>query len=70
MSISFDDFATIEQLAEESNGLTNEGKIKWAIRNRNKNGMDICLKKFGKRWLIHKPSFFNWLANKDVGDAG
>jgi len=66
MSNSFEDFATIEQLAEESNGLTNENKLKWLIRNRDENGMEVCLKKFGKRWLIHKPTFFSWLANKKV----
>jgi len=66
MNFSFEDFATIEQLAEESNGLTNANKLKWLIRNRETNGMDVCLKKFGKRWLIHKPTFFNWLANKEA----
>jgi hypothetical protein len=39
----------------------NLGQLRWLLRNRDHNGLDVAIRKIGKRIYIHDQLFADWL---------
>ena len=57
------DLRTVKQLAEElkPTGAFTEASIRWLIFNRTQNGFDACLVRVGRKVLIDRTRFGQWL---------
>ena len=60
------EFKTKQSLAEEYPDLITPYQLEWLLRHRHENGLDQCVRKLGKRLVIHLPSFVEWLAKQDA----
>ncbi len=61
-SINIDDLKTIEGLVEENTKALTISLLRWQLRHRHENGMASCCVKAGKRILISKSRYEQWLA--------
>jgi hypothetical protein len=54
------DYLTIKQLTTENPAFT-EGGIRSLIFHANKNGFENCIRRIGRRILISRNAFTNWI---------
>jgi hypothetical protein len=59
-SISVDDYVTIRQLATRYPAFT-EGGIRALIFRSKNNGFDSCIRRIGRKILISKSAFSQWI---------
>jgi hypothetical protein len=66
-SINVDDFVTIRQLTTSNPAFT-EGGIRALIFRSKSNGFDRCIRRIGRKILISKSAFSQWIEaqNGDV----
>lgn len=38
--------------------------MRWMLRQRAHTGLDACVRKFGRKIMIHLPSFTDWLMSR------
>ena len=58
------EFATKEGLVKEYPDIINMPALEWQLRFREENGLDEAVRKFGRKILIHKPTFMRWLMSR------
>lgn len=63
-AIAINDLYTIEGLVETNPEVLNVQLIRWQLRNRHDTGMDQCCIRAGKRVLISKSRYEQWLATR------
>lgn len=63
-SVSLDDLYTIEKLVEANPEVLSLNLIRWQIRHRHETGLDKCCIRSGKRVLISKSRYEQWLASQ------
>ena len=63
-------FYTPQQLSEIEPAFS-IGSIRWSIFNRHSNGLAAsgALSRNGRRWLIHREKFLNWIVENGEDDA-
>lgn len=61
--IELTDLRTIEQLAAEHPDVLTVTAIRWQLRHRHENGLGAACVKVGKRVLISKSRYQQWLAD-------
>lgn len=61
-AISLNDLKTIEGLVQENPSVLSVPLLRWQLRHRHENGMSTCCIKAGKRILISKSRYEQWLA--------
>ena len=57
---ALEEWATIEKLVADSDGLITESQVRWALRYRNENGLAEHVTRFGRRLYLHVPGFARW----------
>ncbi len=62
-----DQFLTVKQLADEP-GYPSEGALRWLIHRSAHNGLDVAIRRVGRRVLINKRAFLAWVDGQT--DAG
>lgn len=55
--VDLSEYRTIKGLVEEHGDLFSEFQIRWALRNREENGLKEAVVKFGRNIYIHVPTF-------------
>ena len=60
----FDDLATIEQLVADAPEILTISSIRWALRHRHENGLSASCVRLGKRILISRRGFADWLTGQ------
>jgi len=58
----FSQWETIKSMVELSGGKLTENQIRWALRFKEKNGLDKAVTKFGHQIYIHVPTFMRVFA--------
>lgn len=61
-SINLNDLKTIEGLVEENTQALTVSLLRWQLRHRHENGLANCCVRAGKRILISKSRYEQWLA--------
>ncbi len=61
------DYITVKQLTAENAAFT-EGGIRSLIFNARKNGFGCCIRRIGRRILISRSAFANWIEEQNKGD--
>lgn len=56
-SLDLSEYRTIKGLVEEHRELFSEFQIRWALRNREDNGLKDAVVRFGRTLYIHVPTF-------------
>jgi len=62
--IDLSDLRTIEGLASENPEVLNVPLLQWQLRHRSQNGLDSAVVKVGKRVLISKTRYQQWLSSR------
>ncbi len=65
----FAEYETPESLVEASGGKLSMSQLRWALRFREDNGLDVAVVKFGKRIYIHRPTFMRLVFGSGRGAA-
>ena len=65
-SISIDDFVTIRQLTTSNPAFT-EGGIRALIFRSKSNGFNSCIRRIGRKILISKSAFSQWIEIQNEG---
>jgi hypothetical protein len=60
------DYITVKQLTAENAAFT-EGGIRSLIFNAHKNGFGFCIRRIGRRILISRTAFANWIESQNKG---
>lgn len=70
-AIPLDDLHTVEDFAAQHARIFTESTLRWQLRSRASNGLDElgAVVKIGKRLLISKTRFEQWLATQAEGCA-
>ena len=58
------EFTTKEGLVKQYSDILNMSALDWQLRFREENGLDEAVIKFGRKILIHKPTFMRWLMSR------
>lgn len=58
------EFATKKGLVNEYPDILDMSALEWQLRFREENGLDEAVIKFGRKILIHKPTFLRWLMSR------
>lgn len=61
-AINLNDLKTIEGLVEENTQALTVSLLRWQLRHRYENGLANCCVRAGKRILISKSRYEQWLA--------
>lgn len=62
--IAIEDLRTVEGLAKENPNILNVSLLQWQMRFREQNGLASACVKVGKRVLISKSRYEQWLASQ------
>lgn len=62
--IDIGDLRTIEGLANENPEVLNVQLLQWQLRHRTQNGLNSAVVKVGKRVLISKTRYQQWLSSQ------
>lgn len=62
--IDLKDYLTIKQLTNENPAFT-EGGVRSLIFHSNKNGFKSCIRRIGRRILISRNAFTNWIEEQN-----
>ncbi len=65
-SLSVDDYVTIRQLTTSNPAFT-EGGIRALIFRSKSNGFDSCIRRIGRKILISKSAFSQWVEIQNEG---
>lgn len=65
-SLSVDDYVTIRQLTTSNPAFT-EGGIRALIFRSKSNGFDSCIRRIGRKILISKSAFSQWIEIQNEG---
>ena len=60
--IAIDDLRTIDELAAEFPSVLNVPLLRWQLNKRDRNGLSFACVKMGKRVLISKTRYEQWIA--------
>lgn len=63
-AIALDDLRDIETLAAENPKTLTVSTLRWQLRHRDTNGLAAACVRVGKRLLISKPRYEQWLATR------
>lgn len=63
MSDLFELLRSVRQLSQE-NPVFSEASLRWLIFNSKQNGLDVALVRVGRRVLINKQRFNEWLQQR------
>ena len=55
--VDLSEYRTIKGLIEDHGDLFSEFQIRWALRNREENGLKDAVVRFGRTLYIHVPTF-------------
>jgi hypothetical protein len=66
-SIGVEDFVTIRQLTTTNPAFT-EGGIRALIFRADRNGFKSCIRRIGRKILISKSAFSQWIENQNEGE--
>jgi len=65
--LSVEDFVTIRQLTTSNPAFT-EGGIRALIFRADRNGFNSCIRRIGRKILISKSAFSEWIEAQNGGD--
>lgn len=63
-ALPLDDLRTIEGLEAERPDLFGPNTLRWQLRDRKTNGLDFACVRVGRRILISKSRYEQWLASR------
>lgn len=63
-ALPLDDFYTIEDFAAAYPKTAALHTLRWQLRFRKENGLDQCVVRVGKKLLISKSRYANWLQSR------
>ena len=67
-AMSLDDLHTVEELARKHSRFLSVNTLRWQLRDREKNGLAPACVRIGKKLLISKTRYEQWLASR-AGNA-
>lgn len=62
--VTLEDLYTVEDLAKEYPNILGVQTLRWQLRSRDTNGLAHCCIKVGKKLLISKSRYEQWLSNQ------
>lgn len=55
---------TLDELTARYPDKFTKSQLQWALRFREKNGLDAAVVKLGRRLYLHRPTFMQWLVSR------
>ena len=55
---------TLDELTVRYPDKFTKSQLQWALRFRDKNGLDAAVVKLGRRLYLHRPTFMRWLVSR------
>lgn len=62
--IALNDLHTIDELVAQHPKILSAFTLRWQLRHRDENGLAVCCVKIGKKLLISKSRYEQWLASR------
>jgi len=63
-ALPLDDLHTVEELARKHSRFLSVNTLRWQLRDREKNGLAPACVRIGKKLLISKTRYEQWLASR------
>lgn len=57
-------FATVQQIPEIYKGAFTLSSVRWLLFNRETNGLNVCVRKIGKKLIIDLDEFEKWVSKQ------
>lgn len=58
---SLENLIPVDDIEEVSDGKITKSQLRWALRDRENNGLDAAVSQIGRRLYIDYPSFLRWI---------
>lgn len=66
-ALPLDDLHTISELAKQYPTILSVPTLRWQLRHREQNGLAVCCVQIGKKLLISKSRYEQWLGTRAGG---